>query len=43
MFKISGRYPLFPKWSMGFMNTEWGIDERELIETIDTYRKRKFL
>lgn len=41
LFKISGRYPLFPKWSMGFMNTEWGIDEKELMETIDTYRKKE--
>jgi alpha-glucosidase len=40
LFKISGRPPMFPKWSMGFMNTEWGIDQQELLEIVDTYREK---
>ncbi|WP_457302509.1 glycoside hydrolase family 31 protein, partial [Phyllobacterium sp. P5_D12] len=25
--KISGRTPLFPKWAMGFTNSQWGADK----------------
>ncbi len=39
--QISGKPPMFPKWAMGFHNTEWGIDEKELIESIDTYRSKQ--
>ncbi|TXR48078.1 TIM-barrel domain-containing protein [Phyllobacterium endophyticum] len=27
MAKISGRTPLFPKWAMGFTNSQWGADD----------------
>ncbi|HET6433669.1 TIM-barrel domain-containing protein [Dyella sp.] len=37
---ISGRTPLFPKWAMGFTNSQWNIDEKELLQIIDTYRAR---
>ncbi|MDQ0091069.1 alpha-glucosidase [Paenibacillus anaericanus] len=38
---ISGTPPLFPKWAMGFMNSEWGIDEQELLQEVSTYRKKQ--
>lgn len=38
---ISGTSPMFPKWALGFMNTEWGIDEKELLEHVDTYRSKQ--
>ena len=37
---ISGKPPLFPKWSSGFMNSEWGIDQTELLSHINTYRSK---
>ncbi len=37
---ISGKAPLLPKWALGFMNTEWGIDETELRNVVDTYRAK---
>lgn len=38
--EISGKPPMFPKWAMGFTNTEWGIDEVELTDIVDTYREK---
>lgn len=38
---ISGKPPMFPKWAMGFMNTEWGIDEKELLQQVATYREKQ--
>lgn len=38
--QISGRAPMFPKWSMGFHNTEWGIDQEELTNIVNTYREK---
>ncbi|MGH8183011.1 MAG: TIM-barrel domain-containing protein, partial [Rhodanobacteraceae bacterium] len=38
--KISGPAPLFPKWAMGFTNSQWGIDEKELLEIVKTYRAK---
>ncbi|MGF7047908.1 alpha-glucosidase [Paenibacillus sp. DS2015] len=38
---ISGKPPLFPKWAMGFMNSEWGIDEKELLQHVSTYRQKQ--
>jgi len=35
---ITGFPPLFPKYTYGFMNTEWGIDQAELYDDIRTYR-----
>nr|WP_158882470.1 TIM-barrel domain-containing protein [Rhodanobacter sp. L36] len=37
---ISGPSQLFPKWAMGFTNSQWGIDEKELIDIVMTYRKK---
>jgi alpha-glucosidase len=38
--EISGHTPLFPKWAMGFTNSQWGIDEKELLNIVDTYRAK---
>ncbi|OOG54602.1 glycoside hydrolase family 31 [Rhodanobacter sp. B05] len=37
---LSGRAPLFPKWAMGFTNSQWGIDQKELLQIVDTYRAK---
>ncbi|HMA61445.1 MAG TPA: TIM-barrel domain-containing protein, partial [bacterium] len=41
MTYISGRSPLFPKFTYGFLNTEWGIDQQELLNDIRRYRKEE--
>jgi alpha-glucosidase (family GH31 glycosyl hydrolase) len=38
--KLSGPAPLFPKWAMGFTNSQWGIDQKELLDIVKTYRAR---
>ena len=37
---LSGHAPLFPKWSLGFINSQWGIDEQELLQDVRAYRAR---
>ena len=37
---VTGKPPLFPKYSLGFINTEWGMDESELLDDIRTYKKK---
>ena len=37
----SGRPPMFPKWAMGFANTEWGINQAELTNIVATYRQKQ--
>ncbi|HUA25133.1 MAG TPA: TIM-barrel domain-containing protein [Steroidobacteraceae bacterium] len=37
---LSGHPPLFPKWSLGFINSQWGIDQKELLQDIKTYRAK---
>ncbi len=38
--RISGHSQLFPKWAMGFTNSQWGIDQKELLQIVDTYRSK---
>lgn len=38
--QLSGHAPLFPKWSLGFINSQWGIDEKELLDDVRTYRAK---
>ncbi len=38
--KLSGPAPMFPKWAMGFTNSQWGIDEKELVAIVATYRAK---
>ena len=37
---LSGHAPLFPEWSLGFINSQWGIDEKELLGIVRTYRSK---
>ena len=37
---LSGHTPLFPKWAMGFTNSQWNIDQKELLSIVDTYRRK---
>lgn len=38
---LSGHAPLFPEWSLGFINSQWGIDEKELLDDVRTYRAKR--
>ena len=38
--EVSGRAPMLPRWAMGFTNSQWGIDETELIRIIELYRAK---
>lgn len=38
--KITGKAPLLPKWSLGFSNFEWGSDQTEVMNMVDTYRAK---
>jgi alpha-glucosidase len=38
---LSGKTPMFPKWAMGFMNSQWGIDQKELESIVETYRAKR--
>lgn len=38
--KVSGQSPMYPKWAMGFTNSQWGIDENQLNNIVDTYRQK---
>jgi alpha-glucosidase len=38
--RLAGYPPLFPKFAHGFMNTEWGIDQKELLNDVATYRRK---
>ena len=37
---LSGAPPMFPKWAMGFTNSQWGIDQPELERIVHGYRSR---
>ncbi|NII11219.1 TIM-barrel domain-containing protein [Oleiagrimonas sp. C23AA] len=37
---LTGHAPLFPKWAMGFTNSQWGIDQKELLDIVHTYRRK---
>lgn len=37
---LSGHAPLLPKWALGFINSQWGIDEKELLQDVRTYRAK---
>lgn len=38
--QLSGHTPLFPKWAMGFTNSQWNIDQKELLSIVGTYRRK---
>ncbi len=38
--EVSGRAEMFPRWAAGFTNSQWGINQYELIDIVDGYRAR---
>jgi len=38
---ISGHPPMMPKWTLGFMNSQWGTTQAEVMQIIDTYRAKR--
>jgi alpha-glucosidase len=38
--ELSGAAPMFPKWAMGFTNSQWGSDQQELLNIVHGYRLR---
>lgn len=38
---ISGHPPMMPKWTLGFMNSQFGTTQSEVTQIIDTYRARR--
>ena len=39
--QLTGRPPMPPKWSLGFMNSQWGTDENMVLGIVDEYRKKR--
>jgi alpha-glucosidase (family GH31 glycosyl hydrolase) len=37
---ITGKSPMLPKWSLGFMNFEWDTNQTEMTNMVDTYRAK---
>ena len=37
---LSGHPQLFPKWATGFTNSQWGIDQKQLLDIVATYREK---
>jgi alpha-glucosidase (family GH31 glycosyl hydrolase) len=38
--EITGKPPMLPKWSLGFMNFEWDTNQTEFTNNVDTYRAK---
>ncbi|MCU6711326.1 DUF5110 domain-containing protein [Paenibacillus sp. J5C_2022] len=38
--EVTGKAPMLPKWSLGFMNFEWDTNQTEMTNMVDTYRAR---
>jgi len=43
MTDVTGKPPLFPKFTLGFLNSQWGIDQTSLLSYVSTYRAKEFL
>jgi len=39
-YKASGAFPVPPKWTCGFMNSEWGMVEADFKSHVQTYRAK---
>jgi alpha-glucosidase len=39
--KIAGRSPMSPRWTLGFLNSQWGSTEAELKEIINEYAAKQ--
>jgi alpha-glucosidase len=38
---LTGRPPMPPKWTLGFLNSQWGSDETEIKQIAATYRRKR--
>lgn len=38
---ISGHPPMMPKWTLGFINSQWGTTEAEVTKIVRTYRAKQ--
>lgn len=38
---LTGHPPMPPKWAVGFMNSQWGTDEKMVLDIVDEYRKKR--
>jgi alpha-glucosidase (family GH31 glycosyl hydrolase) len=38
---ISGHPPMMPKWTLGFMNSQYGSTQSEVTQIVDTYRAKQ--
>lgn len=38
---LTGHQPMPPKWTLGFMNSQWGSDESEVKDIVATYRQKR--
>jgi alpha-glucosidase len=38
--EVTGQAPMFPKWAMGFTNSQWGTTEDSILDIIKTYRDK---
>ncbi|RRA47502.1 TIM-barrel domain-containing protein [Acidipila sp. EB88] len=41
MVKLSGLPPMPPKWTLGFINSQWGTDEADLKKIVAEYRQKQ--
>jgi alpha-glucosidase len=39
--KLTGLPQMPPKWTLGFLNSQWGTDEADVKEIVDTYRQKQ--
>jgi alpha-glucosidase len=37
---LTGRPPMPPRWTLGFLNSQWGSDENEVKQIVSTYRAK---
>jgi alpha-glucosidase len=40
MTDVTGKPPLFPKYSFGFLNSQWGMNQNKLLGYVSTYRSK---
>lgn len=38
---LTGRPPMPPKWTLGFLNSQWGSTEEEILDLANTYREKR--
>jgi alpha-glucosidase len=41
IMKLTGLPPMSPKWTLGFLNSQCGITEPHLFQTVSAYRQKQ--